>query len=98
MYPTQPSSEVSLAKEVCNGIAGVTAPCYYRNECLAYALDHKENFGVWGGTSERERRRMLRARTRFNNPHIYSLEDIKFPNIVFIKPQAVNFIKRRTAA
>jgi len=42
------------AKRVCAG-------CEVRAECLAYALAHRERFGVWGGTSERERRRMRRT-------------------------------------
>ena len=29
-------------------------------ECLAYALAHDERFGIWGGLSERERRRLKR--------------------------------------
>lgn len=41
------------AKRVCRG-------CEVRAECLEYALDSHEQFGVWGGTSERERRRMRR--------------------------------------
>lgn len=32
--------------------------CAVRGECLTYALEHGERFGIWGGTSERERRRM----------------------------------------
>jgi len=42
------------AKRICAG-------CDVRAECLAYALAHRERFGVWGGTTERERRRMRRA-------------------------------------
>ena len=41
------------AKRICAG-------CEVRAECLAYALAHRERFGVWGGTTERERRRMCR--------------------------------------
>ena len=41
------------AKRICAG-------CEVRVECLAYALAHRERFGVWGGTTERERRRMRR--------------------------------------
>lgn len=36
--------------------------CELRTQCLEYALDHDERFGVWGGMSERERRRLTRAR------------------------------------
>ena len=41
------------AKKVCRG-------CEVRVECLEYALEHDERFGIWGGLSERERRRMKR--------------------------------------
>jgi WhiB family transcriptional regulator, redox-sensing transcriptional regulator len=41
------------AKKVCRR-------CFVRAECLGYALDHDERFGVWGGLSERERRRLKR--------------------------------------
>ena len=43
------------AKEVCRG-------CVVREECLEYALVNGEKFGIWGGLSERERRRMRRQR------------------------------------
>lgn len=41
------------AKKVCRA-------CEVRAECLQYALEHDERFGVWGGTSERERRALKR--------------------------------------
>jgi hypothetical protein len=31
-----------------------------RAECLEYALENDERFGIWGGMSERERRRLKR--------------------------------------
>ncbi|MGH8985885.1 MAG: WhiB family transcriptional regulator, partial [Acidimicrobiia bacterium] len=43
------------AKSVCRG-------CDVRLECLEYALGHGEKFGIWGGLSERERRRVRRER------------------------------------
>ena len=41
------------AKKVCTG-------CEVRGECLDYALAHDERFGIWGGLSERERRKLKR--------------------------------------
>ncbi len=41
------------AKKVCRG-------CEVRAECLEYALERDERFGIWGGLSERERRRLKR--------------------------------------
>ena len=41
------------AKRICTG-------CEVRGECLEYALQHDERFGIWGGLSERERRRLKR--------------------------------------
>lgn len=42
------------AKKICLG-------CEVRAECLSYALAHDERFGIWGGLSERERRRLKRG-------------------------------------
>jgi WhiB family redox-sensing transcriptional regulator len=41
------------AKRIC-------AQCTVRAECLEYALKNDERFGIWGGLSERERRRLRR--------------------------------------
>jgi len=41
------------AKKVCRA-------CEVQAECLEYALGHDERFGIWGGMSERERRRLKR--------------------------------------
>ena len=43
------------AKDVCRG-------CVVREDCLEYALQNGEKFGIWGGMSERERRRIRRQR------------------------------------
>jgi WhiB family redox-sensing transcriptional regulator len=40
--------------------------CEVRTDCLEYALNNKEQFGIWGGTSERERRRIRKERARRN--------------------------------
>lgn len=44
----------AYAKRICG-------MCSASEECLRYALDHDERFGVWGGTSERERRALKRS-------------------------------------
>ena len=41
---------------------GVCRSCEVRVDCLEYALAHGEKFGIWGGLSERERRRVRRQR------------------------------------
>lgn len=42
------------AKRICSG-------CEVKAECLEYALHKDERFGIWGGLSERERRRLKRG-------------------------------------
>ncbi|HWM35329.1 MAG TPA: WhiB family transcriptional regulator [Pseudolysinimonas sp.] len=44
------------AKKICT-------TCEVRAQCLEYALLNDERFGIWGGLSERERRRLRRARS-----------------------------------
>lgn len=43
------------AKRVCR-------PCRVRQECLEYALQAKEPYGIWGGLTELERKARLRSR------------------------------------
>ena len=38
--------------------------CEVRTACLEYAMTNREHFGVWGGTTERERRRIFRRERR----------------------------------
>jgi WhiB family redox-sensing transcriptional regulator len=46
---------VDRARRVCDD-------CPVKAECLEYALEYRIEHGVWGGASERERRRILRRR------------------------------------
>lgn len=46
---------VQAAQRIC-------AECPVASECLEYALTERVDHGVWGGKSERERRRILRRR------------------------------------
>lgn len=56
-YPISDEDEALEAKEIC-------ALCPVREACLEHALVHREKQGVWGGCTERERRRILRRRRR----------------------------------
>ncbi len=44
------------AKKICSS-------CEVRAQCLQYALENDERFGIWGGLSERERRKLRRSRS-----------------------------------
>ncbi|MGH9267052.1 MAG: WhiB family transcriptional regulator [Acidimicrobiales bacterium] len=55
-YPPT-DEEAEQAKAIC-------ASCAVRQPCLEYALSRRERDGVWGGATERERRRMIRQRRK----------------------------------
>jgi WhiB family redox-sensing transcriptional regulator len=46
---------VEVAKRICT-------TCPVQTECLEYALDNRIDHGVWGATSERQRRRIIKKR------------------------------------
>jgi WhiB family redox-sensing transcriptional regulator len=52
-YPDKGGS-TRQAKKICGS-------CEVRQTCLEYALKHDERFGIWGGTSERERRKLRKV-------------------------------------
>jgi WhiB family redox-sensing transcriptional regulator len=53
-YPPKGGS-TTQAKQLCFA-------CPERLACLEYALTHGERFGIWGGMTGRERRRLLAYR------------------------------------
>jgi WhiB family redox-sensing transcriptional regulator len=53
---------VQVARRIC-------FECPVRTSCLEQALADRMDHGVWGGTSERERRRLLRQR-RMSSLHL----------------------------
>ena len=55
-YPLD-DDEAQEAKMVCS-------TCTVRESCLEHALGSREKEGVWGGATERERRRIIRQRRR----------------------------------
>jgi WhiB family redox-sensing transcriptional regulator len=54
---------VEFAQRICGN-------CIVRLDCLEYALAHRIEHGVWGGASERERRRILRRRRDLAEPPV----------------------------
>ncbi len=54
MFP-KTDEEIALAVGVC-------ATCSIQVVCLEYALDNREDYGVWGGASEKERRKIIKDR------------------------------------
>jgi WhiB family transcriptional regulator, redox-sensing transcriptional regulator len=57
-YPsTEDDADAEQAKVIC-------AACPVREACLEHALAVREKDGVWGGATERERRRIIRQRRR----------------------------------
>jgi len=55
MFFPEKRSSTREAKVVCSR-------CEVRQKCLTYALAAGERYGVWGGLSERERRRAAGGR------------------------------------
>lgn len=55
-YPVS-DEEVDAARAIC-------AVCPVREACLEHALSSREKEGIWGGCTERERRRIIRQRRR----------------------------------
>jgi WhiB family transcriptional regulator, redox-sensing transcriptional regulator len=57
-YPDpEDDTEADIAKQVCGR-------CSVKVTCLEFALQFREKEGVWGGATERERRRIVRQRRR----------------------------------
>jgi WhiB family redox-sensing transcriptional regulator len=53
------SAQVKRAKLIC-------ASCPVRSACLTYALDHRQEQGIWGGLTEEERHRNPRRSLQFS--------------------------------
>ena len=54
------------AKDMCNGIfeKGKALPCPVKDQCLQFALQNKEQWGVWGGLDPEERKNLVRRQKR----------------------------------
>lgn len=63
MFPETPGPQMVQALALCNGSKeDGTRPCPVRMECLAYAMRTKQEYGIWGGTTETDRRNYKRHR------------------------------------
>lgn len=51
-------------------VKALCADCPVRIECLSDALDNRIEYGVWGGMTERERRRVLREHPQVDNWYV----------------------------
>lgn len=57
MFFSEEPADIRAALRVCQA-------CPVRQPCYELAMANREYFGVWGGTTERERRRVFRAERR----------------------------------
>lgn len=79
-------AQAERAKAVC-------ARCEVVSICLAWALDNNQDAGVWGGTSEEERRAMKRNKTRARRaPHFIFQPLASVLQIAFQLPLRLAFI------
>jgi WhiB family redox-sensing transcriptional regulator len=55
-----PSVFFPTTREGVDEALAICATCPVRSDCLDYAVEARERFGVWGGMTEKQRRRLLR--------------------------------------
>lgn len=74
-FPERGTAQITArdAKAVCNGTSGAPE-CPVKQQCLEYALDRKERFGIWGGMSERERAKVAKERRVAAKKHELEIE------------------------
>ena len=54
--------QIDRAKQVCN-------QCPVKADCLEFALETNQDSGIWGGTSEEERRKLRREYVALHKRH-----------------------------
>lgn len=57
LFFPETGGQTDEAKEVCRG-------CEVRGQCLSFAIDSREKFGIWGGFGETDRNKLFRQRWR----------------------------------
>ena len=56
-----PAGSTGIAADEIEGAKAVCESCPVREACLQFALETNQEAGIWGGTTEDERRRLRRA-------------------------------------
>ena len=73
------AGQIEAAKAVCQR-------CDVQDQCLHYALESHQNHGVWGGTSEEERRALSR-RQRVSSRPLAGVRRPARPNLAHARPR-----------
>jgi WhiB family redox-sensing transcriptional regulator len=59
-FGIEPDLFFPVSEDVAGPALAFCCSCRIREECLAWALKNGERYGVWGGLTEQQRRRMQR--------------------------------------
>lgn len=59
-----PIGKTGRAAEQANDAKKICGQCIAQIACLEYALNAREQYGIWGGTTEEERQVILKSRDR----------------------------------
>ncbi len=59
-----PDTFYPVSEDLAGPALKICASCPVREACLEYAIVARETEGVWGGTTEKERRRIIRLRRK----------------------------------
>jgi WhiB family transcriptional regulator, redox-sensing transcriptional regulator len=51
------ATQIRTARAICAG-------CAVRSDCIDFAVENREIQGIWGGTTDDERKKLRRARAR----------------------------------
>jgi WhiB family redox-sensing transcriptional regulator len=66
-FPVGPAGAMGAGADETRRARQICASCPVRQQCLAYALASGQQYGIWGGSDEQERRRLRRQRRESGN-------------------------------
>lgn len=58
-------------------VLAACAICTVREDCLAFAIEYGQDFGVWGGLTEKQRKKINKVANRAHCPGCYSEQIIE---------------------